>query len=265
MQIGDSAATVLQIDGTVAAGNAVRFLGDAGTLELTNFSSGVLQGFSGTIAGLNVGSSPTVPTNEIDLAGIAPTGIALAELDAVSDTITVTTTANQSFTLQLSGSYDAGARVDLIGDGNGGTELFLDNSTITGTTAPTVVLITGNFVSQPGADVYIYEQLASGIPDGDNSILVGYSLTTQTAGIFARHEPENFADTVVLQGFTAYALGETGMAGDIFFVDANGNIIDVGTADGEVTNLVSTVVSASQGPTGPTGAGGVTGATGACG
>ena len=138
----------------------------------------------------------------------------------MSDTITVTTTANQSFTLQLSGSYDAGARVDLISDGNGGTELFLDNSTITGTTAPTVVLITGNFVSQPGADVYIYEQLASGIPDPDNSILVGYSLTTQTAGIFARHEPENFADTVVLQGFTAYALGETGMAGDIFFVDA---------------------------------------------
>ena len=64
----------------------------------------------------------------------------------MSDTITVTTTANQSFTLQLSGSYDAGARVDLISDGNGGTELFLDNSTIIGTTAPTVVLITGNFV-----------------------------------------------------------------------------------------------------------------------
>jgi hypothetical protein len=247
MQIGDGPTTVLQIDGTVAAGNAVRFLGDAGTLELTNFSSGVLQGFSGTIAGLNVGSSPTVPTNEIDLAGIAPTGIALAELDAVTDTITVTTTANQSFTLQLSGSYDAGARVDLIGDGNGGTELFLD-------------LITGNFVSRPGANVYICEQLASGIPDPDNSILVGYSLTTQIAGIFARHEPENFADTVVLQGFTAYALGETGMAGDIFFVDSNGNIISVGTADGDVTNLVSTVVSASQGPTGATGAGGATGA-----
>jgi hypothetical protein len=119
-------------------------------------------------------------------------------------------------------------------DGNGGTELFLDNSTIIGTTAPTVVLITGNFVSRPGANVYIYEQLASGVPDPDNSILVGYSLTTQIAGIFARDEPENFADTVVLQGFTAYALGETGMAGDIFFVDSNGNIISIGTADGDV-------------------------------
>lgn len=94
MQIADSATTVLQIDGTVAAGNTVTFLGHAGTLELTNFSSGTLQGFSGTISGLNVGSSPTVPTNEIDLAGIAPTSIALAKLDAVSDTITVTTTAN---------------------------------------------------------------------------------------------------------------------------------------------------------------------------
>jgi hypothetical protein len=81
MQIQDGGAAILQIDGTVAAGNRVTFLGDAGTLELTNFSSGTLQGFSGTIAGLNVGSSPTVPTNEIDLAGIAPTGIALAELD----------------------------------------------------------------------------------------------------------------------------------------------------------------------------------------
>jgi hypothetical protein len=110
MQIEDGGVAVLQIDGTVAAGNRVTFLGNAGTLELTNFSSGTLQGFSGTIAGLNVSSSPTVPTNEIDLAGIAPTGIALAELDAASDTITVTTTANQSFTLQLSGSYDAGAR-----------------------------------------------------------------------------------------------------------------------------------------------------------
>ena len=265
MQIADSGTAIFQIDGTVAAGNAVTFLGNAGTLELTNFSSGVLQGFSGTIAGLNVGNSTTTPTNEIDLAGIAPTGIASAKLDAVSDTITVTTTANQSFALQLGGSYAAGARVDLIGDATGGTDLFLDNSTVAGTTAPTTVLITGNFVSQPGADVYIFEQMASGAPDANNSTLVGYSLTTQSGGIFARNEPDNFADTVVLQGFTAYALGATGTAGDIFFVDSNGNTINVGTANDDVTNLVSTVVSASQGPTGPTGTSGVTGATGAAG
>src|SRR4029077_13198562 len=61
------AGSVLKIDGTVAPGVTLGFLGATGALELADIFGGVLQGFNGTIAGLNVGASATVATNEINI------------------------------------------------------------------------------------------------------------------------------------------------------------------------------------------------------
>jgi hypothetical protein len=118
LQIANGSAAILELDSTVASGAAITFLGTAGTLDLTDISGNLLQGFSGTIAGLNVGTSATVPTNQIDLAGLAKADISAASLDTSTDVLTVTTSGG-SFTLQLSGSYAASTRVGLITDGAG--------------------------------------------------------------------------------------------------------------------------------------------------
>jgi len=124
LQIANS-ASILELDSTVASGAAITFAGAAGTLDLTDISGNLLQGFSGTIAGLNVGTSATVPTNQIDLAGLATANITATSLNTSTDVLTVTTTGG-SFALQLSGSYAASTRVGLITDGAGtGTDLFL--------------------------------------------------------------------------------------------------------------------------------------------
>jgi hypothetical protein len=125
IQIASTSASILELDSSVASGVAIDFAGTAGTLDLTDISNNLLQGFSGTVAGLNVGTSATVPTNQIDLAGLAKANISAASLNTLTDVLTVTTTGG-SFTLQLSGSYAAGTQVGLITDGAGtGTDLFL--------------------------------------------------------------------------------------------------------------------------------------------
>ena len=58
----DSATTTLSLDGTVASGNTITFLGSTGVLALTNFSNAdtsnaALLGFSGTVAGLTISST----------------------------------------------------------------------------------------------------------------------------------------------------------------------------------------------------------------
>jgi hypothetical protein len=55
--IDAAGGSVLKIDGAVASGSTVTFLGASGALELADVSGGVLQGFNGTIAGLNVSAT----------------------------------------------------------------------------------------------------------------------------------------------------------------------------------------------------------------
>jgi hypothetical protein len=128
LSIVNSDTVVLQIDNIVGAGATITFAGTFGTLKLTDFSGDVLQGFQGTIRSLNVGSSATVPTNQIDLGGEAKANITAASLNTTTDVVTVTTTGG-SFTLKLSGSYASGTFVDWITDGAGtGSDLFLSNT-----------------------------------------------------------------------------------------------------------------------------------------
>jgi hypothetical protein len=135
-----------------------------------------------------------------------------------------------------------------------------------GTTAPTVVTISGDQVDTDKGTVYIYEQTVDGVPSGSNSILLAEAIDTKDMPPFETDQNgADFAETLVLRGFTSYILGETGTAGDIFFVDENGNLIPFGTAMGEITDLAATVVTATIGATGPTGGTGPDGATGATG
>ena len=129
LQITNNSASILELDSTVASGATITFeigLGTRfGTLDLTDISGNLLVGFNGTIAGLAVGSSATVPTNQIDLAGLTTANITAASLNTSTDVLTVTTTGG-SFTLQLSGVYAANTGVGFITDGAAtGTDLFL--------------------------------------------------------------------------------------------------------------------------------------------
>jgi hypothetical protein len=54
----------------------------------------------------------------------------------------------------------------------------------TGTTAPTEVEISGDYVNANAQQLYIYEQTSAGTPSPSNSILLGNTTTTATGGAF---------------------------------------------------------------------------------
>jgi hypothetical protein len=122
----------LELDSTVASGAVITFYGNSDdlheTLDLTDISGDVLQGFSGTIAGLTVDSNEAYSDDNIDLAGLSVADISAASLNTSTDVMTVTTTGG-SFTLQLSGSYAAGTFVNWFTDGAGtGSNLYLSTT-----------------------------------------------------------------------------------------------------------------------------------------
>jgi hypothetical protein len=131
LQIDNVSAGILQIDGTVAAGDKVTFLGNTGILNLNNFSNpdtpiAALAGFNGTVAGLGTSTSFTAPTgNYIDLTKLRATDIASATLNTTTDIVTVKNTGGGSFAIKLSGSYAPGTRVSWTSDGSAGSKLFL--------------------------------------------------------------------------------------------------------------------------------------------
>ena len=122
-QIDSVNGSVLRIDGTVDPLVTVAFLGSSGVLELMDVAGGVLQGFSGRIAGLNVGASATTATNEINIQ--AP--ITKAVLSG--STITVLNGATTVGTLALSAAPVQGAYAVVQADGTlGGFDVFLSNA-----------------------------------------------------------------------------------------------------------------------------------------
>jgi probable HAF family extracellular repeat protein len=130
---------VLELGNTVASGDVVTFLSpSAGTiLNLSGSSStiagGDLNGFQGTIVGLNAGAGLTPTTeNAIDLSALSNvTGVSLS--GGNNDTLTVTT-GSGTFTLALSGDYSRDV-AHYTSDGHAGTYVFL------GTVPPAVSFI----------------------------------------------------------------------------------------------------------------------------
>ena len=125
LQIANGGNSTLELDGSVASGTSVAFLGSGGTLELTSsaISGGELGGFAATISGLQP-SSDGVPTdtNSIDLSNIAKTSITSA---SVSGSMLTVNTTGGIFNLRLGSAPLAGTDVLVASDGGTGSDLFL--------------------------------------------------------------------------------------------------------------------------------------------
>jgi hypothetical protein len=121
-QLSNSNSSILQLDGTVAAGNTFTFLGAGGEVNFNN--SGTV---TENVVGLNVGSSSTAPTNFIALLGTGFTisgsnahsgssGTITLKSGAITDTLTLTGVTNSS------GTWFVDTKV--VGSS---TEVFLSN------------------------------------------------------------------------------------------------------------------------------------------
>lgn len=130
----------------------------------------------------------------------------------------------------------------------------------TGTTSPTSVVITGNYVNISSQTLYIYELTAAGTAGPTNSILLGTTTTTPSGGTFGANggvdqNGNNFSVVVVLSGSTSYLVDALtnlgGTAGQIFFVNSSGNRILSGTANGDINpaSLTGTVAMNLAPPT----------------
>jgi Ca2+-binding RTX toxin-like protein len=116
------AGSVLRIGATVASLVTTTFIGSSGALELANVSGGVVQGFNGTIAGLNVGASATGPTNSINIQASVTKAL------LTGSTITAFNGSTLVATLALGATPVHGAYAVVAHDATlGGTDVFLTN------------------------------------------------------------------------------------------------------------------------------------------
>ncbi len=121
---------VLDFANDVGPGVQVAFQGPTGVLELADIAGGVVRQFGGAIAGLNAGTSTTVPTNAVNIQTTV-TGAVLS-----GNTITVANNATTVATLVLSAAPAAGTSVTTRADPTlGGYDIFLTSS---GNPLPTV-------------------------------------------------------------------------------------------------------------------------------
>ena len=117
LQINAAPGSVLEIDGAVASGVTITFLGSAGALELTN-----LANFNGSIAGLNVGASAAGPTNEINIQGPVTNAVLSGNI------LTIFNGSTAVAALTLSGTLAHGAYAVMQADTTlGGEDIYLSN------------------------------------------------------------------------------------------------------------------------------------------
>jgi hypothetical protein len=120
-EISNKATSVLELDGTVGAGNTFTFLGAAGDLALSNVSATT---FNDAIVGLNVGSN-TTPSNFIDIlnvpgvtATLGGTGVGATGTIHLSDGATL----NLTGITNAPGTWFVNTALDAAGTG---TDVFL--------------------------------------------------------------------------------------------------------------------------------------------
>jgi hypothetical protein len=124
-------SSVLELEGTVAAGTDFRFLNSgavyAGGLLLANTTAQASFENGGTIFGMHVGSSATVPTDYIDLGGVVPTSFTSSSI-ANGNTIDLFNGATLAAHFTLSSAVASGTFVDWTTDASGGTDIFLSDA-----------------------------------------------------------------------------------------------------------------------------------------
>ena len=176
---------VLDFAVDVGPGVQVAFQGPTGVLELADIAGGVVRRFGGSIAGLNVGTSTTVPTNAINIQTTV-TGAVLS-----GNTITVSNGATTVASLVLSAAPAAGTSIVTRADPTlGGYDVFLTNS---GNPLPTVTWTPGTETGVEGGAIVLgtitptgtglTSVLVSGIPidatlgDGTHSFVASAGAT----------------------------------------------------------------------------------------
>ncbi|MBO0884492.1 MAG: hypothetical protein J2P17_29995, partial [Mycobacterium sp.] len=118
--IDPTPGSVLELAGAASLGTTFTFAGPSGKLELADIVNGVVQGFNGTIAGLNIGASASVPTNAVNIR----TTVTSATLSG--NAITVSNGGTTVATLRLSSAQPAGTRAVIAADATlGGYDVFL--------------------------------------------------------------------------------------------------------------------------------------------
>jgi hypothetical protein len=120
------ASSILALDGTIASGVNFDYLNvGSGGLLLGNASAQSSFENSGTIVGMNVGTSATAPTDYIDLAGVAPGSFTSGVI--AGNAIELFNGATLEAQFQLSAAPGAGTFVDWQSDGGTGTDVFLSD------------------------------------------------------------------------------------------------------------------------------------------
>ena len=160
--VAAASGSVLEISGTVASGDTLTLLGASGAIELTDVSGGIVQGFAGTIKGLNVGTSTTVPTNEIDINATVTKAVLSGNTITVSDS---TTTVAK---LVLASTPASGAYALFQTDTTlGGVDVFLSD-------APPTVTIEGT--------MQVGQTLTADVTNPDPNATLGYQWQSSSNG-----------------------------------------------------------------------------------
>ena len=115
----------LELDGQVSGGATISFGGTAGVLELTDFTGQTLTGFSGAVAGMQVGTSIATATTGIDLRDVTVADVTAASL--FNNFIIVNEGSKIVADIQVATTTPAGTYVDWIPDSATGTEIFFSN------------------------------------------------------------------------------------------------------------------------------------------
>ncbi len=181
-----SASTSYDID--AVSGSVLElaaFLGSLGTLELADIAGGLVQGFNGTIAGLSIGSSGTVPTNAVNIqAPITSASLSGSQITVLNGTTTVAT-------LQLSAVSGSAYAAVAADSALGGYDVFLTsvapaNPTVTwspsmesGVEGQAIALGT---ITPSGGSGSFSSVLVSGIPVGATLADATHSFTASSGG-----------------------------------------------------------------------------------
>jgi hypothetical protein len=128
LEVTNLPGSTLKLESTIAPGTGLSFLygsgAPAGTLLLGTATAQQSFENNGTITGMQAGNSATLPTDVIDLAGVAPTSFTSGAL-VNGTTIDLFNGASVAGHFTLAAAQPAGTSVGWISDGAGGTDVFL--------------------------------------------------------------------------------------------------------------------------------------------